>query len=528
MSEYEKQRRARLDRLNAAYLEAKRTQKFPASGEFSQYEIAIDNEVDVVTRWEISAREHDVGENDLEADHYNAFLFRSRSEYDAEFRRRYAIYKEKVACSSDHGLKWPKLSRTHPDWIDCENRVNAEYYPRGQAQLEAVRWRTYQDIQMAMPALTEEGPIAAFGFHVTHQYLGWSTERSAAFAGALATVTDLAMLRAQQRAVTQNAGRSVAPPDEISPPPDNVASAPVRDPVPPPGRSAGPAADPLAGSVPTPVDVANRGAVSPATQPAPVTQPPPATEIEQAAQRYERLRTKAAQAEEDYARSLRNTVRATERRGDQPTQQEADLLRMKKALEAARDDAQAKLKQLKAQQQAAQPNAGGRTPGQQGFAQEPVYLQELRARGLDAQLTDANAPVIDAAIIGTAEVHSVKSIVAGTDAAVTLAERGSPRDLANSVSAKITEALVDRRSDKWNRLRNQWNTTKRDTYADRFGYELPKNPDDIAFVVDVRVITGTAPSAAARQAVEAAVQGWLTANERVPPRFTWRIVYVTK
>jgi hypothetical protein len=66
----------------------------------------------------------------------------------------------------------------------------------------------------------------------------------------------------------------------------------------------------------------------------------------------------------------------------------------------------------------------------------------------------------------------------------------------------------------------------RATHADQFGYELPKNPDDISFVVDVRVVTSKAPSATAQQAVKAAVTAWLKKNERVPPRFTWRINYV--
>jgi hypothetical protein len=85
--------------------------------------------------------------------------------------------------------------------------------------------------------------------------------------------------------------------------------------------------------------------------------------------------------------------------------------------------------------------------------------------------------------VGTPEVHSVKSIVPseGSDVAVRLAENGSPRDLADRVSRHITKALVDRRSDKWSRLRNRWNNTMRASHADQFGYELPKNPDDISF-----------------------------------------------
>jgi Domain of unknown function (DUF4157) len=274
-----------------------------------------------------------------------------------------------------------------------------------------------------------------------------------------------------------------------------------------------PVADPAKVGAPDPV----------AKDPAPASHQ--ATDIEQAEQRYEQLRKEASQAE-DYAKRLRPKVRAKERRGEVPTQQETDLLKTKRSLEKARDDAKAELEQLRQKRRAGQPQEGIRQPGQEGLAQEPIYVGELGARGLSAQLTDPNMPVIDAAIIGTPELHSVKSIVSGTDAAVRLAERGSPRHLADLVSAKIAEALSDRRSDKWSRLRNQWNRTKRKTYADHFGYELPENRDDINFVVNVRVVGTNAPSSKAQQTVEAAVTSWLKKHQRLPPRFSWQIVYV--
>lgn len=284
---------------------------------------------------------------------------------------------------------------------------------------------------------------------------------------------------------------------------------PVADPA---KVGAPPARDPI----PTPDPVAK--------DPAPASHQ--ATDIEQAEQRYEQLRKEASQAEKDYAKRLRLKVRAKKRRGEVPTQQETDMLETKRSLAKARDDAKAERDQLRQKRRAGQPQEGVRQPGQEGLAQEPIYVGELRARGLSAQLTDTNMPVIDAAIIGRPELHSVKSIVSGTDAAVRLAEGGSPRHLADLVSAKITEALGDRRSDKWSKLRNQWNTTKRETYADRFGYELPKNRDDINFVVNVRVVGTNAPSSKAQQTVEAAVTSWLKKHERLPPRFSWQIVYV--
>ena len=271
LDEFKKQQRARLDRLNALYLEARRTQTFPATNEFSQYEIALDREVDVATRWQISAKEHGVGENDLELDHYNTLLFRSRYEYDSEYRRRENMHKEEVKCESGHGIKLPKLSRKHPEWIDCENEVDAKYYPRAHAQKEAARWKAYIDIQAAMPALTQGGLVSAFGFHVAHEWLGWSTERSAAFAGALSTATGVGMLKAQQVFSNRNVGRSVAPPDEMTPPPEHVAPPPGRYPAPPPGKP------PVLQTEPPPAPVKQLQTEPP---PAPVkqlqTEPPPA------------------------------------------------------------------------------------------------------------------------------------------------------------------------------------------------------------------------------------------------------------
>jgi uncharacterized protein DUF4157 len=279
--------------------------------------------------------------------------------------------------------------------------------------------------------------------------------------------------------------------------------------------------------------VAPKTPVKPTVDVKPPAAPTPDTrqltlEIEQAQQRYDRLRKKASRAEADYAKRLRNTTKAKERRGEQPTQQETDLLATSRALKKTRDEALAKLRQTKKKLRALQPSQGAAKHGEAGLAQEPIYVDELQARGLQAQLTGKNTPVIDAAIVGTPEVHSVKSIVpsAGSEVAVRLAENGSPRDLADRVSKRITEALVDRRSDKWSRLRNRWNNTMRATHADQFGYELPENPDDISLVVEVRVLTAKAPSATAQQEVEAAVTAWLKKNERVPPRFTWRITYV--
>jgi hypothetical protein len=389
----------------------------------------------------------------------------------------------------------------------------------------------YRAVFQKMEGVRESGAFATFG-RAAGGFIGWVSGRdvleSSEIGADIFSWGDVALgVKAGQVARSgSSGGGGVSSPPPVTPePPAYVAPKPDVEPAPTPGPLNEPAPAPEPPSRQKPPVV---GVTPPAPEPDPKAQL--MRDLEQAEQRYQRLQEKASRAETDYAKSLRPKARAMERRGQQPTQQETDLLATKRSLEKARDEAEAKRDQLKQKLQAEQPKVGVRQHGEAGLAQESKYLDELRARGLQAELTDKNTPVIDAAIKGNPEVHSVKSLVpaAGTDAAVRLAEGGSPRELADRVSAKITEALMDRRSAKWSLLQNRWNTTMRGSFADRYGYELPKNPDDISFVVDVRVITNDAPSGTAQQAVEAAVTSWLKKNERVPPNFSWRIVYVNK
>jgi hypothetical protein len=116
-----------------------------------------------------------------------------------------------------------------------------------------------------MPVLREGGPVAGFVFHAAHEWLGWSTERSASAANLVSGLTNLAGAKIQQKYSLRNAGQSASPPDEMTPPPEHVAPAPGRDPVPAPGRSSGSTTgagvDPWAGAVARPID-ATPGAAS--------------------------------------------------------------------------------------------------------------------------------------------------------------------------------------------------------------------------------------------------------------------------
>ena len=464
----------------------------------------------IQVRWDESMRRRSLGVNNLEAAEYDPAFFNSEDEFKQELARR----------AQEFLTLYQRCGHSGPDDLKCQDDAAAKYFPHHQARRDAIRRWAYGELE-TYEGVVQGGVVEQLGFHFAYDILGWSTERSAALGGFVSTGTMLAGAVAERRAVMQK------PPSNPPPPPTETSEV-VGKPEPMPAPDA-----PVS-------EVAPKAPVKPTVEVKPPAAPPPDTrqftlEMEQAQQRRDRLGEKASQAETDYAKRLRPTARAMERRGQQLTEQETDLLATKRALEKARDEAEAKLDQAKEKLRALQPSEGVAKHGEAGLAQESKYLDEQRARGLDAQLMGKNTPVIDAAIRGTPEVHSVKSIVPseGSEVAVRLAENGSPRDLADRVSKHITKALVDRRSDKWSRLRNRWNNTMRATHADKFGYELPKNPDDISFVVEVRVVTAKAPSATAQQAVEAAVTAWLKKNETVPPPpagrqpgFTWRINYV--
>jgi hypothetical protein len=459
-------------------------------------------------RWDECMRRQDLGVNNIEAAKFDPDCL-SLDEFNQERNRRANEFKQ----------RFEDCGHSRPSHFECRDRVAAEYFPAEQARQDAYRTWVRGELDIYQNVV-DGGVVSQTGFHFAHDVLGWPSDRSAAFAGALSTVTNLAGAYVQRRATLQT------PPPEAPPAPAPITEVVEKqEPMPQPDRPAG--------------QVVAKVTAKPAFEVKPLALPPAdlkpmvqqlTAEIVHAEQRVKRLEDQAAHAETNYARSLRNTARAKERRGQPLTQQETDLLAAKESLAKLRDDARAKRDQLRESLDALQRDQATPRFGQAGLAEEPKYRDELRARGLRAELVDTGTPVIDVAILGTREVHSVKTLEPsrGLEAAVRSAEAGSHRDLADRVSARITEALMDRGSDKWSRLRNQWNTTKRGTYADRYGYELPKNPDEINFVVDVRVVSANAPPSQTQKAVEAAVTAWLTKNQRVPPQFTWQITYVSK
>ena len=264
--------RAKFDRLNAAYFEWQRTGKFTHRNEFSPYEIEKDNLFDVKTRWNLSMQAHGVDPNNLESVQFDEHYFVSKGEYQVELYSREAQYKKDFkACKKDRGMKWPKLSRKHPEYIDCQNRVDAKYYPRGADWQDKARRAVYADMQVGMPAVTDNGFIASAGFHIAHEWLGWDTDKSAAFSGALSTLGGLAKAKMQQTISTRNSNQNTAPPQAMSPPPANVATAPDKKPIPAPGAppqvvAQTPSIPPLI-TVPRQMDLSQKLQLPPATTP---------------------------------------------------------------------------------------------------------------------------------------------------------------------------------------------------------------------------------------------------------------------
>ncbi len=155
----EKENRAQLDRLNAAYLLHKRTGNYIYRDEFSPYEIEKGNIIATSERWDRWMNSRRVGINNLEAAKFDARYFRSQSEFNLERRRREQEYKDKLNdCKKEGGLKWPKASRTKPDNIVCEEQVNAEYGPTAAAAKEAGRLWAYHQLP-ELERIENAGPV---------------------------------------------------------------------------------------------------------------------------------------------------------------------------------------------------------------------------------------------------------------------------------------------------------------------------------------------------------------------------------
>ncbi len=269
VEQIEPEKRASLDRLNEAYRHWETTKEYIHRDEFSPYEIEKDNIIPVSTRWDINNRPDP---NNLETAEFDEYFFRSPKEYNEEMERRKENYRVALkACDKQRGIKWPKASRAFraPDHIVCRERVQAEYHPEKAKMARESELRTKMDLDVGMPAVIQQGPVAAFAFHVGHEWLGWSTERSASLAGFAGGLTMLTVAKMQQIGTQRRSDGGSVQPDPMSPPPTHVASDPW----------AGPARKPdPKGNVPA--QMPGRSLTAPVQKPPKAPAPPITAKIE--------------------------------------------------------------------------------------------------------------------------------------------------------------------------------------------------------------------------------------------------------
>jgi hypothetical protein len=213
----ERAKRAQLDRLNQAHWHWQRTKEYIHRDEFSPYEIEKDNIIPTSIRWDTYNRSDP---KNLETADFDEHFFRSKEEYEEEKKRRREEYVEAFeACNDRRGLKWPKASRKRPEYLDCQEKVQAEYFPGRAALQDASRRRTLRDIEVGMPAVTDQGFVAATVFHIAHEWLGWSTDRAAAAAGFVGGIANIAGGKIDKIAAQrQSGGGSSGPPGKTPPP----------------------------------------------------------------------------------------------------------------------------------------------------------------------------------------------------------------------------------------------------------------------------------------------------------------------
>ncbi len=192
----------------------------------------------VAQRWDECQRRRGAGSNNLEAAQFDRKCFQSEDEFKTEFAHR----------ENEYHQRFKDCGHSRPSHFKCRDKVMSTYYPGRWALYDAAARWAYNNAQIAMPVLREGGPVGGFVFHATHEWLGWSTGRSADAANLASGVSNLAGAKLTQVHSNRTAGQSVTPSDEMTPPPEHVASAPGRDPVPLPGKPS----IPPAGSVVAP------------------------------------------------------------------------------------------------------------------------------------------------------------------------------------------------------------------------------------------------------------------------------------
>ena len=153
-----------------------------------------DPNASVAERWDESQRKRGADKNNLEAAQFDPDCFQSEAEFDQEWIRRRRQYLERL----------DRCGHSGPKDIECRNRVAGEYFPIHKAEHDAAIAQIQHHLEIYQ-GVVEGGLVSQLGFHFAHDVLDWSTERSAAFAGALSTTAGLVGMGVERHANLRNA-----------------------------------------------------------------------------------------------------------------------------------------------------------------------------------------------------------------------------------------------------------------------------------------------------------------------------------
>lgn len=250
----------------------------------------------IQVRWDECMRRRSLDVNNLEAAEFDPVCFKSENEFQQELVRR----------AQEFRTRYQGCGHSRPSHFKCRDEVAAEYFPAGQARQDAIRRWAYGQLEI-YKGVVQGGVVSQTGFHFAHDVLGWSTERSAAFGGALSTGTSLGLGYVHRRAALQKPPSNPPPPPPATtevvgkpkpmPKPDagvvkGAPNAPVK---PSPVEVKPPVARPAVGVKP-PVAPKPKVATEPAAR-VPVAEAPPVIKPDsRLAQAEERLATIRAQA----------------------------------------------------------------------------------------------------------------------------------------------------------------------------------------------------------------------------------------
>lgn len=252
------------DRINKAYEESLGGSK-----------ILGDPNASVQQRWTECLRIRNFKENNLEEAAFDPKCFQSSAEFDKEYYRRMGEHERRRVDECPSG---------GPDKFTCQDRIDLEYYPTGTAQKDYAMRQGYQQYQEHVESVRSGGAFATLGRlggYVAAKAAGrdedealrWSEGAAAigSFGDAVLTVKAVAAARTGFQNSNQGGGHKVSRDVPMTPPPQNVASRPTNEPIPPPVQTSPPTStavkDPWAGSVARPVDLSRnlQTAAPPAT-----------------------------------------------------------------------------------------------------------------------------------------------------------------------------------------------------------------------------------------------------------------------